>query len=132
VYTVGNEFFSLSFKKKQKIGPWNVRSLYEGKMDVVLQEMKRTNIKMLGLSEVRWSGKCHFQAEEYTMYYSGHESTKANGVGIICHREIASAVMEYNPVNDRIMTIRLQGKTVNMTIIQPYAPTTAADEDTVA
>jgi len=65
------------------------------------------------------------------MCYSGNDSIKYNGVGIICHREIASAVMGYKPVNDRIITIKLQGMLVNMTIIQIYAPTTT-NEDTVA
>jgi len=44
VDAAGNEKFSLSFQNKKKIGTWNVRSLYEGKMNVVLQEMKRNNI----------------------------------------------------------------------------------------
>jgi len=93
--------------------------------------MIRTNVKILGLSEVRWSGKGHFQSGDFKIFFSGQETTRAKGVAIICSNEIAQTVLGYNPVSDRIISIRLQGKPLNMTFIQVYARTTAATESDV-
>jgi len=111
-----------SFTEKYKIGTWNVRSLYAGKTDVVLHEMIRTNVKILGLSEVRWSGKGHFQSGDFKIFVSGQETTRANGVAIICSNETAQTVLRYNPFRDRIISVKLQGKPLNLTFIQVYAP----------
>ena len=59
----------------------------------------------------------HFHSGEHTINYSGQEMTKANGVSIICNRKMASAVLGYNPINDRIITMRMQGKPNNVTVI---------------
>ena len=126
----GHEKRRLSFARRvHRIGTWNVRSLYTGKMDIVLREMAKTGVQMMGIGEVRWAGGGHFRSGDYSLFFSGHETTRANGVAVICHKEITAAVMGYNPINDRIMTIRLQGKPMNLTFIQVYAPTTAADEE---
>jgi len=70
-----------SFTKQcHKIGMWNVRSLYAGKLDVVLREMTRAGVKLLGLSEVRWESIGHFQSGKYKMFYSEQPSTRKNGV----------------------------------------------------
>ena len=51
-------------KKIKKIGTWNVRSLYKGQIELVMREMKRTDVKQLGLSEVRWMGRdCTLELE---------------------------------------------------------------------
>ena len=63
------------------------------------------------------------------MFPSGYDSYKANGVAIIRHQEIAAAVMGYNAVSDQIISVRIQGRPVNITIIQIYTPTIAADAD---
>jgi len=127
----GSERRKLSCTSKLRVGTWNVRSLYEGKMEVILREMMRTNISLLGLSEVRWTGGGHFTSGEYRIYFSGNETSRANGVAVVCHKSVAACVMGYDPVSDRIMTIRVRGKPINMTVIQIYAPTTAAVEECV-
>jgi exonuclease III len=125
----GNEKRSTSFVEKQKIGTWNVRSMYEGKLEVVTREMRRKGTQLLGISEMRWAGKGHFQFEDHKVFYSGHERSKANGVAFICNKNVAAAVLGYNPISDRVITIRISGKPVNITFIQAYAPTAAAEED---
>jgi hypothetical protein len=127
--TNGEEKLRLSFAEIRKIGTWNVRSMYEGKLEIVKKEMGRVGVELLGVSELRWTGKGYFQSGDYKMYYSGHETERKNGVAVICGNDMARTVLGYNPVNDRIMTIRLQGKPVNMTIVQVYAPTANDTEE---
>jgi exonuclease III len=78
---------------------------------------------------LRWTGLGHFQSDEYKIFYSGHETSKRNGVAIICGKQTAGTILGYNPINDRIITMRIQGKPMNMTIIQVYAPTANASEE---
>ena len=65
-------------KGKYKIATWNVRIMYQGKLENVNQEMKRLNIDILGVSELRWRSNGHFNSEETNIYFSGNESMKRN------------------------------------------------------
>ena len=65
------------------------------------------------------------------IYFSGDAETKRNGVAIVNNHEMDNSMLGYNPVSDRIMTIRFHGAPFNLTIIQVYAPTAEADEKTV-
>ena len=103
--------------------------MYQGKLEIVKREMTRAGVELLGISELRWVGMGHFQCEEFTVYYSGHESKKTNEVAIVCGKKTAGAMMGYNAVNDRMMSLRLQGSPMNITIVQVYAPTSGADDD---
>ncbi len=89
---------------KSKIGTWNVRSMYQGKLDIVKREMTRTGIELLRVSKLRWVGRGHFKSEDHTVIYSGHETSKTTGVAVICGKEMAKAVIGYNPISDRILT----------------------------
>jgi len=60
------------------------------------------------------------------MFYTGQPSARKNGVGFACHKDLARSVMGYNPINDRIISIRIQGRQCNITVIQVYAPTSIA------
>ena len=42
------------------IGTWNVRSINQGKLEVVKQEMERVNVNILGISELKWTGMGEF------------------------------------------------------------------------
>ena len=44
-------------KEQYGIGTWNVRSMNQGKLEVVKQEMARVNVDILGISELKWTGK---------------------------------------------------------------------------
>ena len=93
--------------------------------------MERTNIEVLGISELKWTGVGYFQSDDYKVYYSGNDTKRRNGVAVILQKDLAKTVMGYNPVNDRIITVRLQGHPTNVTIIQVYAPTTDAEEEDI-
>ena len=75
------------------IGTWNVRSINQGKLDVVKQEMARVNIDILGISKVKWTGMGEFNSDEHYIYYCGQESLRRNGVAIIVNKRIRNAVL---------------------------------------
>ena len=65
------------------IGTWNVRSMNQGKVEVVKQELTRVNIDILGISKLKWTGMGEFNADDHYIYYCGQESLKRNGVAVI-------------------------------------------------
>ena len=59
------------YKEQYCIGPWNVRSENQGKLEVVKQEMARVNVNILGISELKWTGKGEFNSDDHYIYYCG-------------------------------------------------------------
>ena len=96
----------------------------QGKLEVVKQ-MARVNIDVLGMSELKWTGMDEFNSDDHYIYYCGH------GVAIIVKKRIWNAVLGCNLKNDRMITVRFQGKPFNITVIQVYAPTSNAEKDEV-
>ena len=117
-----------SLREKMRIGTWNVRTMNQGKLDIMKREMERNGVELLGISEMRWTGMGHFMSDDYEVYYCGQETLRRNGVAFKCTDEIRRCVMGFNPVSERIATIRLQCKPVNMTVLQVYTPTSTAEE----
>ena len=70
------------------MGTWNVRSINQGKLDVVKQEMARVNIDILGISELKCIGMGEFNSDDHYIYYCGQESLRRNGVAIIVNKRI--------------------------------------------
>ena len=62
------------------------------------------------------------------IYYCRQESLSRNGVAIMVNRRVQNAVFGCNLRNDRMISVRLQGKPFNITVIQVYAPTSNAEE----
>ena len=54
-------------KEQYCIGTWNVRSMNQGKLDVVKQEMARININILGTSELKWMGTGKFNSDDHCL-----------------------------------------------------------------
>ena len=73
-------------KEQHCIGTWNVRSMNQGKLEVVKQEMARVNINILGISELKWTGMGEFNSDDHYIYYCGQESLRRNGVAIIVNK----------------------------------------------
>ena len=71
---------------KSNIGTWNVRSMNQGKLEVVKQEMARVNIDILGISKLQWTGMGEFNSDDHYIYYCGQESLRRNGVAIIVNK----------------------------------------------
>ena len=73
-------------KEQYCIGTWNVRSMNQGKLEVVKQEMARVNINILGISKLRWTGMGEFNSDDHYIYYCGQESLRRNGVAIMVNK----------------------------------------------
>ena len=73
-------------KEKYCIGTWNVRSMNQGELEIVKQEMARVNIDILGISELKWTGMSEFNSDDPYIYYCGQESLRRNGVAIIVNK----------------------------------------------
>ena len=73
-------------KEQYCIGTWNVRTMIQGKFEVVKQKMARVNIDILGISELRWTGMGEFNSDYHFIYYCGQESLQRNGVALIVNR----------------------------------------------
>ena len=100
----------------------------QDKLNVVKQEMARMNISILGISELKWMGMGEFNSDDHHIYYCRQESLRRNGLAIMVNRRVRSAVPGCSLKNDRMISVRFQGKPFNITVIQVYAPTSNAEE----
>ena len=75
-------------KEQYCIGTWNVRSMNQGKLEMVKQEMERVNIDILGISKLKWTGMGEFNSDDQYIYYCGQESLRRNGVAIMVNRRV--------------------------------------------
>ena len=94
----------------------------QGKLEVVKQEMARANVDILGISELKWTGMGEFTSDDHYIYYCGQESLRRNGVAIMVNRRVRNAVLECNLKNDRMISVRFQGKTFDITVIPSLGP----------
>ena len=86
------------------------------------------NIDILGISELKWTGIGEFNSDDHYIYYCGQESLRRNGVAIMVNKRVRNAVLGCNLKNDKMISVRFQGKPLNITVIQVYAPTSNVEE----
>ena len=65
-------------KEQYYIGTCNVRSMNQGKLEVVKQEMAKVNIDILGIREIKWTGIGEFNSDDHYIYYCEQESLRRN------------------------------------------------------
>ena len=94
----------------------------QDKLEVVKQEITRVNIDILGISELKWPGMGEFNSDDHYIYYCGQESLRRNGVAIIVNKRVQNAVLGCKLKNNRMISVHFQGKPINITVIQVYAP----------
>ena len=121
----------LTRKATLRLGCWNVRTLYQiGKTANVTWEFRKYNLDLLGLSEVRWTGFGELKtATGESILYSGAEEEHHRGVGLILKKEVRRTLLKWNPVNGRIMSAHFNSRFAKLTIIQVYAPTNDAEDE---
>ena len=90
--------------------------------------MAKVNINILGNSELKWTEMGEFKSDDHYIYYCGQESLRRNGVALTVNKRVRNAVLGCNLKNDRMISVRFQGKPFNITVIQLYAPTSNAEE----
>ena len=104
-------------KEQYCIGTWNVRSMNQGKLEVVKQEMTRVNVNILGISELKWTGMGEFNSDNHYIDYCRQESLRRSGVAIIDNKRVQNAVLGCHLINDRMISVPFQGKPFNMMVI---------------
>ena len=90
--------------------------------------MARVNIDILGISELKWTGKGEFNSDDHCIYYCRQESFRRNGVAITVNKRVLNAVLGCNLKNNRMIYVHFQGKPFNITVIQVYALISNAEE----
>ena len=128
VHVIGDWSQVWCCKQQYCIRTWNARSMNQGKLEVVKQEMSRVNINILGISELKWTRMGEFSSENHYIYYCGLESLGRKGVALIVNKRVLNAVHGCNLKNDRIISVQFQGKPFNITVIQVYVSITSAKE----
>ena len=83
------------------------------------------NINILGISELRWTGMSEFNSDDHYIYYCGQESLRRNRVS---NKRVRNAILGCNVKNDRMISVRFQGKPFNIMVIQVYVPTSNTEE----
>ena len=119
-------------KQHLRIAAWNVRTMYEtGKTAQVVNEMKRYQIDILGVSEMRWndSGTLTLNSGEMVCYSGRSGGNHEQGVGLIMNKKSAKCLIGWEPVSSRIIRARFYSKYVKTSIIQCYAPTEPDEEE---
>ena len=101
----------------------------QGKLKVVKQVMARVNINILRISELKWTAMGEFNSDDHYIYYCGQESLRRNGVAIMVNKRVQHAVLGCNLKNDRMISVRFQGKPLNITVIQ--LPSGRSDQDSL-
>ena len=112
------------------MGTWNVRTMDQGKLDVVKKEI-RVNINILGISELKWTGIGEVNSDDHYIYFCGQESLPRNGVALTVNKRVQNAVSGCNLKSDRMISVSLQGKPFKITVNQVYVTNTNAEETEV-
>ena len=87
----------------------------QGKLEVAKQEIERVNVNIRGISELKWTGMVEFNSGDHYTYYCIQESLRRNGVAIKVKKRVRNAVLGCNLKNDRMISVRFQGKPFNIT-----------------
>ena len=86
------------------------------------------NVDILGINKLKWNGIGEFNSDDHYIYYCGQESLRRSGVAIMVNKRVQNAVLGCNLKNDRMLSVRFQGKPFNITVIQAYARNSNAEE----
>ena len=95
------------YKEQYGIGTWSVRSMNQGKLEVVKQEMATVNIDILGISELQWTGMGKFNSEPL-ISYCAQESLRRNGIALTVNRRVQNTVLGGNTKNDKMISVCFQ------------------------
>ena len=74
------------YKEQYCRGTWNVKSINQGKLEVIKQGVEKVNIDILGISELKWTGMGEFNSDDHYIYYCGQEFLRRNGVPLIVNK----------------------------------------------
>ena len=100
-------------------------------MQILEREMERLKVDICGQTDVRWEEQGHFHTSKgHIVIYSGNEKTRATRHrNMDAQENISSNYKSYEPINERMMVVRLNARPKNVTLVQAYAPTATAEEE---
>ena len=101
------------YKEQYCIGTWNVRSMNQGKLEVVKQVMAKVNVDILGISELKWTGMGEFNSDDHYIYYCRQESLRRNGVAFMVNKRVQNAILRCNLKNDRIISVSMANHSIS-------------------
>ncbi|CAG9573517.1 unnamed protein product [Danaus chrysippus] len=114
-----------------RFGTWNIQTMLQaGKMMEVGDVLCRYNLDLIALQEVRWSGTGQIEKQNFTLYYSGATKQGLYGTGFMVGRKLKPSILGFEPISDRLCSIRVKGKLYNSTFICCYAPINDAADET--
>ena len=123
----------LNAKNSVRIGTWNVRTMWKTSRSAqVVRLMRDYRLDILGISECRWTGSGKIKiGDGVEILYSGmpEGGPHVHGVALMLSQNTAKSLLEFKPINERLITARLQGKHGSITVVQCYAPTNDSSED---
>ena len=93
VDATGDRSKARCYKEQYCTETWNVRSMNQGKLEVVKQEMARVNVDILGISKLKWMGMGEFNSDGHYIYYCGQETLRRNRVTIMVNKRGQNAVL---------------------------------------
>ena len=129
-YTTKNTQRLKPVKNTLTVGTWNVQTSWAaGKLELLRNEMKRFRYAVIGVSEVRWTGKGETSNGDFI--WSGEEKTHTRGVGLLLSTSARKALMGYNPISSRIITARFDAAPFKITVIHVYVPTSSSSEEDI-
>ena len=103
-------------KRKYKLGTWNTRDMLTGKLSTIIAEANDNRVDILELAEHRWAGCGRFSTWWRKIDLLRKRKIWSKwGSTIYLSKSTAKSLIGYNPVNDRILTIRLHGQAKNIT-----------------
>lgn len=117
-------------RRPLRVGTWNVRSLNgPGAARLLVHELARAGVNIMGLQEVRWLGAGELVVDGYTILWSGPEegAVRRAGVALVLDKLAVSALKSWNPLSDRVMMANFRYTFGDLTIVTAYAPTNEAD-----
>ncbi|CAG4947208.1 unnamed protein product [Colias eurytheme] len=116
-----------------RLASWNVRSLYRpGALYQVNRDILKYGVGIAALQEVRWPGKgeCNVDNDSVLFYSGSNTGRHTHGTGFLVPTNLLENVIRFEAISDRLCMIRVRGKFFNISIVNVYAPTEDADEDT--
>lgn len=113
-----------------KIATWNVRTmLVPGKMQEIGDELRRYNVNIAALQEIRWKGQGVIDKPEFTVRYSGSDKQGQYGVAFMIMGKMRDNIIEYRPISERLAYLRIRAKPFNISLLNIYAPTEKARDE---
>lgn len=108
---------------------WNVRGTFqEGSVKILLREMRKYKIDIAAIQETKQLGSEVLEIEDALFCKSGGQDRRL-GTGFIVRNDLKQRILGFNPISERLCTIRLKGKRKNISIINLHAPTEEKEED---